>query len=99
MARMDLRARAFAWLTRRQGSVAGMTDEQVIALQKREMPDSKVTNWIFGTVPPGVNDAEVFWRARAGSFHADAKFDWLEAYEGKLKTAIRWRAPGQEAAE
>jgi acetyl esterase len=54
MARMDLRARAFGWLTRRQGSVAGMTDEQVIALQKREMPDSKVTNWIFGTVPPGV---------------------------------------------
>jgi hypothetical protein len=52
-----------------------------------------------GTVPPGVNDAEVFWRARAGSFHADAKFDWLEAYEEKLKTAIRWRAPGQEAAE
>jgi acetyl esterase len=54
MARMDLRARAFAWMTRRQGSVAGLTDDQVIALQKREMPDSKVTNWIFGTVPPGV---------------------------------------------
>jgi acetyl esterase len=51
---MDLRARAFAWLTRRTGSVAGLTDEQVIALQKRDMPDSKVTNWIFGTVPPGI---------------------------------------------
>ncbi len=45
MARMDLRARAFAWLTRRQGAVGGMTDEQVISLQKHEMPDSKVTNW------------------------------------------------------
>jgi acetyl esterase len=54
MARMDLRARAFAWLTRRQGSVGAMTDEQVIALQKRAMPDSRVTNWIFGTSPPGV---------------------------------------------
>jgi len=55
---MDLRARAFAWLTRRQGSVAGLTDEQVLALQKREMPDSKVTNWIFGTVPPGIAAAD-----------------------------------------
>ena len=24
-----------------------------------------------GTVPPGVDDAEVFWNARAGSFYAD----------------------------
>jgi acetyl esterase/lipase len=54
MARMDLRARAFAWLTRRQGSVAGKTEEQVVALQKREMPDTRVTSWIFGTTPPGV---------------------------------------------
>ncbi|HTU73308.1 MAG TPA: alpha/beta hydrolase [Trebonia sp.] len=54
MARMDLRARAFAWLTRRQGSVAAMTDEQVVALQKREMPDSRVTNWIFGARPSAV---------------------------------------------
>jgi acetyl esterase len=51
---MDLRARAFAWLTRRQGSVARMTDEQVVALQKRQMPDSKVTSWIFGATPPSV---------------------------------------------
>jgi acetyl esterase len=51
---MDLRARAFAWLTRRQGSVAGMTDEQVVAMQQRKMPDSPVTNWIFGATPPGV---------------------------------------------
>jgi acetyl esterase len=51
---MDLRAQAFAWLTRRQGSVAGKTDEEIIALQKREMPDSRMTNWIFGTAPSGV---------------------------------------------
>jgi acetyl esterase/lipase len=54
MARMDLRAQAFAWVTRRTGSVGGMTNEQVIAIQKRQMPDSPVTNWIFGTTPPGV---------------------------------------------
>jgi len=54
MARMDLRAQAFAWVTRRTGSVGGMSDEQVIAIQKRQMPDSKVTNWIFGATPAGV---------------------------------------------
>jgi len=54
MARMDLRAQAFAWVTRRTGSVGKMSDEQVIAIQKRQMPDSKVTNWIFGATPAGV---------------------------------------------
>ena len=79
MARMDLRAQAFAWLTRHQGSVGRMTDEQVIALQKREMPDSRLTNWIFGVTPPGVavsdqvipgpaGDIRVrVYRARSGS--------------------------------
>jgi phthalate 4,5-dioxygenase len=52
-----------------------------------------------GTVPPGVDDAEVFWKARAGSFYADAKIDWLDAYQEQLKAAIRWPAPGQQAAE
>jgi acetyl esterase len=55
MARMDLRARAFAWLTRRQSSVAAMTEEQVIALQGREFPSGKVTDWIFGATAPGVD--------------------------------------------
>jgi len=54
MARMDLRAQAFAWVTRRTGSVGGMTNEQVIAMQKRQMPDSKVANWIFGAMPASV---------------------------------------------
>ena len=52
-----------------------------------------------GTVPPGVDDTEVFWKARAGSFYADDKIDWLDAYQQQLKTAIRWPAPGQQAAE
>jgi phthalate 4,5-dioxygenase len=52
-----------------------------------------------GTVPPGVDDTEVFWKARAGSFYADDKVDWLDAYEQQLKTAIRWPAPGRQAAE
>jgi acetyl esterase len=55
MARMDLRVRAFAWLTRRQSSVAGMTEEQVIAMQSREFPAGRVTDWIFGATAPGVD--------------------------------------------
>jgi hypothetical protein len=52
-----------------------------------------------GTVPPGVDDAEIFWKARAGSFYADDKIDWLDAYKEQLKSAVRWPAPGQQAAE
>jgi hypothetical protein len=52
-----------------------------------------------GIVPPGVDDTEVFWNARAGSFYADGKIDWLEAYDQQLKSAIRWPASGQQAAE
>lgn len=52
-----------------------------------------------GTMPPGVDDAEVFWKARAGSFYADDKTDWQDAYQQQLKNAIRWPAPGQQAAE
>jgi hypothetical protein len=52
-----------------------------------------------GTVPPGVDDAEVFWNARAGSFYADDRTDWLDAYREQLKAAIRWPAPGRQAAE
>jgi hypothetical protein len=51
------------------------------------------------TAPPGVDDTEVFWKARAGSFYADDKIDWLDAYRQQLKAAIRWPAPGQQAAE
>jgi hypothetical protein len=52
-----------------------------------------------GVVPPGVDDTEIFWKARAGSFYADATIDWLDAYREQLKTAVRWPAPGQQAAE
>src|SRR6266404_5398240 len=58
MARMDLRVRAFAWLTRRQSSVVAMTDEQVIAMQSREFPGGRVTDWIFGSAVPGVDLSE-----------------------------------------
>jgi phthalate 4,5-dioxygenase len=52
-----------------------------------------------GTVPPGVDDAQIFWKARAGSFYADDKIDWQDAYQEQLKSAVRWPAPGRQAAE
>ncbi|HEY1706506.1 MAG TPA: alpha/beta hydrolase [Trebonia sp.] len=58
MARIDLRVRAWAWLTRRQASVATMTEEQVRAAQARPMPDSAVTNWICGVRPAGTMVSE-----------------------------------------
>ena len=54
MARIDLRLRAWGWLTRRMFSVATMSDAEVIALQARQVPANPVTNWLFGTVAPGV---------------------------------------------
>ena len=54
MARMDLRVRAWGWMTRRQASVAARSEEDVIAMQRRGMPENVVTDLIFGKTPPGV---------------------------------------------
>jgi len=54
MARMDLRVRAWGWVTRRQASVAARSEDDVIAMQRRGMPENVVTDLIFGKTPPGV---------------------------------------------
>jgi acetyl esterase/lipase len=54
MARIDLRLRVWAWLTRRMVPIATMSDAQVIALQARPIPENAVTRWLFGAVAPGV---------------------------------------------
>jgi acetyl esterase len=55
---MELSVRAWGWLTRRQASVASKSEDQVIALQRRRMPDNKVSDWIFGSTVPGVAKAD-----------------------------------------
>jgi acetyl esterase len=55
---MELRVRVWGWLTRRQASVASKSEDQVIALQRRQMPDSTVTNWIFGSLVPGAEKSD-----------------------------------------
>jgi acetyl esterase len=50
MARMDLRVRAWGWVTRRQASVAARSEADVIAMQRRRIPDNIVTDFLFGKV-------------------------------------------------
>ncbi|MGH3253621.1 MAG: alpha/beta hydrolase fold domain-containing protein [Trebonia sp.] len=54
MARVNLRLRVWGWVTRRQVSVATMSEAEIIALQSRGIPANAVTNWLFGTAPPGI---------------------------------------------
>ena len=53
MAPIDRRLRAWAWMVRRQASIASRSEADVIALQSRHAPDNAVTNYIFGKVAPG----------------------------------------------
>lgn len=55
---VNLRLRAWGWLARKQASVAGKSDAEIIALQSRSMPDNKVMNWIFGAVPATVQTTD-----------------------------------------
>jgi acetyl esterase/lipase len=58
MAPIDRRLRVFAWMVRRQGSIAGKSEAEVIALQARHMPDNAVTNFIFGKIAPGIEASD-----------------------------------------
>ena len=58
MARIDTRLRAWGWLTRRMASIASMDEAKVIAIQAKPVPGNAVTNWLFGTVPPGVETTD-----------------------------------------
>jgi acetyl esterase len=58
MADVNLRLRAFGWLTRRLSPIATMTDAQVVATQGRQVPANPVSRWIFGMAPPSVTLAD-----------------------------------------
>ena len=57
MARINLRLRAWGWVTRRMISVSTMSDAEITAVQGRQVPANAVTKWLFGTVVPGVGVA------------------------------------------
>jgi phthalate 4,5-dioxygenase len=49
-----------------------------------------------GTVPPGVDNPDVYVNVRSGDFIADDKISWRDAYESQLRAALR---PLAQAAE
>ena len=58
MAPMDRRLRLWAWVVRRQASVASLSEAGVIAMQARHVPDNAVTNYIFGATAPGIEASD-----------------------------------------
>ena len=58
MAPIDRRMKAWAWVVRKQGSVASLDETGVIAMQGRHPPDNAVTNFIFGKTAPGTETTD-----------------------------------------
>ena len=56
MARINLRLRAWGWLTRRMVPVGTMSEAELIAVQARRVPANAVTRWLFGAVRRGRGD-------------------------------------------
>jgi hypothetical protein len=49
-----------------------------------------------GTVPPCVDEPDIYFQVRSGDFLADQKIAWRDAYDAQLRAAIR---PLAQAAE
>lgn len=54
MAEMDLRVRLLGKLTGLAPSVTDMTDEQLLARQRKTLPRNKVVDYLLGARPPGI---------------------------------------------
>lgn len=70
MARMERRMRLWGWVVRRQTSVATRSEEEVIAQQRRRVPDGFVANWIFGSLAPGTESSDRTIPGRDGDIPA-----------------------------
>ena len=70
MAPIDRRLRLWARMVRRQGSVAGRSEADVIAMQNRRVPDSAVINFIFGTTRTGTLASDLTIPGPAGKLPA-----------------------------
>ncbi len=58
MAPIDRRLRVWAWMVRRQASVATRSEAELIAMQSRRIPDNAVTNFVMGKALPGIGVSE-----------------------------------------
>jgi phenylpropionate dioxygenase-like ring-hydroxylating dioxygenase large terminal subunit len=64
------------------------SDQMVVRTRRRVLKAAQALRE-HGTLPPGVNDPQVLWGARSGSFHTPLEMDWQQAYEEKLGKAVR----------
>jgi len=48
------------------------------------------------TLPPGVDDPEIYFEVRSGDFLADEKIAWRDAYEMQMRAAVRPLAQATE---
>ncbi len=80
-------------------SMGGITDheyenlaptDQMIAFTRRRILLMAKAARDKGLTPPGVEDANIFYQARAGSFLHEPEADLKEAYEAQLEKAERW---------
>ncbi|MDM0021898.1 Rieske 2Fe-2S domain-containing protein [Variovorax saccharolyticus] len=85
-------------------SMGGITDhdfehlgpsDQMIARTRRRLLKAARALAEKKTVPPGVDNPEVFLKSRSGYFVVDEGIDWLQAYEDQVDKAVR---PAQKAA-
>ena len=79
-------------------SMGGITDhdhehlspaDQMIARSRRRLLKAARAFADAKTVPPGVDNPEVFLGARSGYFLADQAVDWLDAYAHQVTNALR----------
>jgi len=63
--------------------------DQMIARTRRRLLRAARAFREKGTVPPGVEDADVYRAARSGYFLVDENTDWQEAYQAEVSRAFR----------
>ncbi|WP_144146758.1 Rieske 2Fe-2S domain-containing protein [Paraburkholderia sp. BCC1884] len=64
--------------------------DQMIARTRRRLLLATQALREQGTLPPGVQNADVFFGARAGSFLHDPAVPLEKAYDAQLEKAVRW---------
>lgn len=65
------------------------TDQMIARVRRRVLLAARaLAN--KGTLPPGIEDPGIFYRARAGSFLHDPSDTLANAYESALAKAVRW---------
>jgi acetyl esterase len=67
MAPIDRRLRLWAWMVRRQGSIADRSEADIIVLQGRRVPDNAVITFILGTTRAGTEVTDQVIRGPAGN--------------------------------